>query len=128
MPCAAHDDDLGVTGTACRTDRSTHVGLALQLASRGNESLPGGCHRLGDGVEGGCAVATMFDHVLPPAFGIGVAGGSGEFAHRIGRRGFRHQGGGIVARCGQGDREREVDGVDLDVVLGWPRRSPAIRG
>ena len=43
-------------------------------------------HRLADGVEHGLAVAAVLDEVLPPALGVGLAGGRGEGAERVGRR------------------------------------------
>ncbi len=116
VPRTAHDDDLFVAGAAGGADRSAHVGLALQFPPGRHEAVAGRGHRVGNGVEGGGAVAAVLDHVLPPSFRIGVARRRGEFAQRVRGRRFGHERRLVVTRGCERDRERQVDGVHLDVV------------
>ncbi len=86
MPRPADDDDRACRFLHRGTDGPAHVRLALQFAAGGDEAGADGGHRVGDGIEGRWPVAAVFDHVLPPAFRVGVAGGRGEIAERVGRR------------------------------------------
>ncbi len=120
VPRTAHHGDPIVARPAGGADRPAHVGFTLEFSLRGDESLAGRGHRLGNGIEGRCAVTSVFDHVLPPPFRIGVTSCRGEFTQWIGRRGLCHQGGVVISAHGEGDRQWEVDGVDLDVVVVGP--------
>ena len=128
MPCAADHDDLLVTGSPSGADGTPHVGFALHLGGRRNEAVAGDGHRLGDGIERRRPVAAMLDDVLPPALRVGVTGGGGEVADRIGRRGLAHQVDRRLGWSGERHGEREVDGVAPERRSRSPRRSPAIRG
>ena len=86
VPRTAHDRDGFVPVLERAPDRSPHVGLATLLPSRRHRARPCGDHRLGDRVERGRAVATVFDHVLPPPLRVGIAGGRSQLAQRVGRR------------------------------------------
>ena len=59
--------------------------------AQGGDSTRNGC-------EGGLTVATVFDHVLPPALGVGLARCGGQLGERVGGHVARHE---FVARlCG----------------------------
>ncbi len=108
-----------VAGSTGGSDRPAHVCLTLQLTLRWHEAVSGSSHRVGDRVEGGGAVAPMFDDVLPPPLWVGVAGSGGEFAQRVGRGRFGNER-CIVATSGERDRQRKVDGMHLDASLVGP--------
>ncbi len=121
MPGAAHDHDRLEPVAPSRADGSAHVGLALQFGP-GCDVADACCvHRFGDGVEGRGAVAAVFDHVLPPAFGVVVAGCCGEIPERVGRRRLlehrllrQMRRWGLTPAShstGQRDREGQVDGA-----------------
>ncbi len=98
VPGAADDDDRAGRVLDGGADRTTHVRLALDLAAGRDEAGADGGHRVGDGVERGRTVAAVLDHVLPPAFRVGVTGRRGEIAERIGRRLLADE--LVVARAG----------------------------
>ena len=95
---------------------------ASRCSSRrvGHEPVTCGGHRVGNGVERRRTVAAVLDDVLPPSFRVGVTGRRGEFAQRVGRCRLGDERGVVISDRGERDRERQVDRVDLDVVLVGP--------
>ncbi len=100
-----------------------HVRLTSGLSIVGQRAGAHGGHRLADGTEHRLAVAAMLDEVLPPALGVGLAGGRGQPGQRV--DGGRAAAG--LARDRQRDGEWEVDGPHLDPVLGRPRHRLPLR-
>ena len=81
------------------TDRSSHVGLALEFAAGRDEAGADRGHRRRRRLERGRAVAAVFDHVLPPAFGVGITGGRGQIT-RADRAGVARPTSSSSARSG----------------------------
>ncbi len=119
VPGTADDDDRARRLLGRGADRTAHVRLALEFAAGGDEAGTDGAHGVGDGVERGRAVAAVFDHVLPPAFGVRVARGRGEVAERVGR-GLPADEFVVIRRGGERHGERQVDRPHRHVVLVRP--------
>ena len=116
VPRAADDGDRarGRRPSARRGSPGACAPRAAPRDATGRAAAAHRGHRLGDGVERRRAVAAVLDHVLPPALGVGIAGGGGERAERIDRR-----------------RARPIGSIAVVVAVGgqrcWPAggRSPA---
>ena len=74
MPRATDDGDRRVPVVHGRPDGASHVRLASLLAERRHRAGTDGRHRIGDRLERDETVAAMLDHVVPPPFGVGLAG------------------------------------------------------
>ena len=84
MPRTADDGDGGVALAHRGPDGTAHVRLAPLLAGRGHGARSHRGHRLGDGLERDETVAAMLDHVVPPAFGVWLAGSGRQRTERVG--------------------------------------------
>src|SRR5699024_463953 len=88
---AADDGDTVVPGAEGGAQDLAHVGLAAFIAHTPGAGLgTDNRHGLLDrGERGGFTAAALFDDVVPPAFGVVVAGGAGEYSERVGAGVFR---------------------------------------
>ncbi len=87
VPRAAHDRDSLMPVGDRPPQRLAHVRLALRLARRRCIAATAyGGHRCGDRVERRRAIATVLDHVVPPSFGVRVAGRCGQRCQRVADR------------------------------------------
>ena len=84
VPRAAHHGDPFVPVGDRPADHLAHVRLALGLAQcRRRAPAADRGHRLGHRIERRRAVAAVLDDVVPPALGVGIAGGRGQRGQRI---------------------------------------------
>ncbi len=130
VPGAADDGDGVPELLARRAQPEPHVRLADEVA--GVAAVPvrlaQGAHGLGEGPErgGGVAVAAQLDDVLPPALGVLVPGGPGEFRDGIDPRPVPGDAllavvpGGVGGEGVRGGQVEEADG-------GAPVQGPADR-
>src|SRR5690606_15627011 len=135
VPGAADHGDPFVPGAQGGAQHLAHVrlaaGLVLGLRFGGEFGADRG-HGLGDGGErGGAAVAALLHHVVPPAFGVVVAGGLGEDAERVDAHARRLPLPGLLlffGARGQGVGGGQVAEAHLGAVLGGVAQRLPLRG
>ena len=83
----------------------------------------------GDGIERAGAVAAVLDQIVPPSFGVGLAGRRRQLGQRIDRRPAIVEHADLV-RWGRGQRvrQRQVDRLDRRPPWRGPSGPPATPG